>query len=469
MDSLRIRGPAVLSGSVRAQGAKNAALPIMAASLLASEPVTLHAAPRLADVDTLALVLAHLGLNVSRRESGGIDITTLNSRPVEAPCALVEQMRASFCVLGPLVARRRVAIVPLPGGCDLGPRPIDLHLAGLVKLGAEVRIERGMAIVSARRLRGATIELAGPRGPTVTGTANVLSAATLAQGTTVIRRAAREPEIADLACFLRRLGADIEGEGTDTLVVRGREQLGGAEHQIIPDRIEAGTLLFAAAITGSTISVEGARAEHLSAVLETLALTGQRVELGPDVIRIAGVERPRGVHGIAGPFPEFPTDLQPMLTALLAKATSRGSMTDRVFPERWRHLAELEKLGARFSRQACRAATRGGESQAGALLGAISAPQRVVQAHDLRGGAALLLAALAAEGTTLVTGLEHLDRGYERIEDKLRRLGADIARSSAATLDEPNGLARPRDTGEPVVVCERAPGYEPAPVCEAPL
>jgi len=418
MSHLRIRGSARLSGAVDVQGAKNAALPIMAAAILASEPVTLRGAPRLTDVETLAELLASLGVSVRRGRDGSLRIATLDPLPVAAPRGLVRRMRASVCVLGPLVARRGAAIVPLPGGCDLGPRPIDLHLAGLAALGADVRIERGAAVVAARRLRGASIELAGPRGSTVTGTANVLSAATLARGVTVIRQAAREPEIVDLAQFLRRLGADIEGEGSDTIVIRGVEELGGGEHAIIPDRIEAGSLLIAAAITGSRVTARGARAEHLSAVLETLALSGQRIDVGPGAITLAGAEIPRSADVIASAYPGFPSDLQAPLAALLSLAPGRSSITDRVFPERWGHLPELRALGAEINRRHCRATTRG----VAALVGT------TVRARDLRGASALVLAGLAAQGTTIVRGLGRLDRGYECWDAKLRALGADVER-----------------------------------------
>ena len=358
MDCLRIIGGARLRGSVAVQGSKNAALPIMAASILAAEPVALSGVPNLTDVDTLALVLGHLGLETKRGLDDCVRITTVDPQPVTAGRALVARMRASFCVLGPLLARRGRAVVALPGGCEIGPRPVELHLAGLAALGADVRIERGYAILSATRLRGASIDLLGPHGPSVTGTANVLMAAVLAHGTTVIRHAAAEPEIADLVGFLRMLGADIEGDGTGTLLVRGVRELGGGEYTIIPDRVEAGTLLLAAAITGSTIAVTGTRVQHLRAVVEALEATGQRVQISDDRMTITGAEIPRAAHLVAALIracrltcsrSSWPSSRGP-------KGIARSPIES--FPRRWQHVSQLRRLGGHVARHGGRTLVR---------------------------------------------------------------------------------------------------------------
>lgn len=438
MDCFRIQGGTRLAGSVRAHGSKNAALPIMAATILASDAVSLAEVPDVTDVDTLALLLGYLGVEVKRGRDRRLRLATVDPRPTRAPRELVQRMRASFCVLGPLVARRGQAIVPLPGGCEIGPRPIDLHLAGLAALGADVRIERGSAVVSARRLRGANIDLVGPQGSTVTGTANVLSAAVLAHGTTIIRHAAAEPEIVDLAGFLARLGADIEGAGSETIVVRGVRELGGGDYTVIPDRIETGTLLLAAAITGSTITVTGAKPAHLQAVLAALEATGQRSVAGDDWVQLAGAPCPTAAHLITAPYPGLPSDLQAQFMALLSLAPGHSSITERVFPERWRHVTGLRRLGGCITNQGCRALIRG-------------VPQfrrGEVTASDLRASAALVLAGLAATGETLVRRVEHLDRGYERLESKLQRLGARIERLAASEVSPTDSGRSTNDRAE---------------------
>ncbi len=422
MECLRIVGGQHLAGSVAVQGSKNAALPILAASILATEPVLLGGVPRLLDVDTLSLLLGHLGVEVKRGRDRRLRIETVDPTPIVAERPLMQQMRASFCVLGPLVARRGRAIVALPGGCNLGPRPVDLHLAGLAALGADVRIERGFAVVTAHRLRGANIDLQGPHGSTVTGTANVLMAATLAHGTTVIRHAAAEPEIVDLIGFLQALGADIEGAGGDTLIVRGKAELGGANYTIIPDRIEAGSLLIAAAITGSTITITGARPDHMASVVAAFEATGQHCVVGDDWVTLRGCERPIAAHLVAAPYPGLPTDLQAQFMALLARAPGHSSLTESVFACRWQHVPELCKLGAGITTRGCRALIRGVDRLQGAE----------VTATDLRASAALVLTGLVAEGETIVHQVDLLDRGYERLEAKLGRLGAHIERVSTA-------------------------------------
>src|SRR5580658_1387743 len=293
MDLLRIRGGIPLAGTVAASGSKNAALPILAASILASEPVTLEHVPHLADVDTLSLVLGYLGVEVKRRPDDSLHIATVAPQRIFADYELVQQMRASFCVLGPLLARRGRAVVPLPGGCQIGERPIDLHLHGLAALGADLRIQQGHVVGRAAQLRGTRIHMAGPHGPTVTGTANVLCAATLARGRTIITGAATEPEIVDLGNFLNRMGARISGLGTSTLEILGVERLAGGSYSIIPDRIETATLLVAAAITGGSVEVTGVAPEHLAAVLAELDRAGVAIETETDTVRVEYTGRVR--------------------------------------------------------------------------------------------------------------------------------------------------------------------------------
>ena len=424
MDCLRITGGVALDGSVRASGSKNAALPIMAASILAAGPVVLDGVPELVDVDTLSLLLGHLGVEVKRGLDGELRIETVDPRSTRADYELVRRMRASFCVLGPLVARRGRAVVSLPGGCNIGTRPVDLHLAGLAALGADIRIERGYVFAEARRLRAATIDLGGPRGPTVTGTANVMSAATVARGRTILRGAAAEPEIVDLGRFLIACGARIAGLGGDTIEIDGVEQLAGARHRVIPDRIEAATLLIAAAITEGATTVTGARAEHLTAVLEALVETGADVEVDRDAITLRAGRRPRPMRFVARPYPGIPSDLQAQFMALLTLAEGRSEIVDEVFPERFMHVAELNRLGARIERQGSAAIVHGVSRLSGAA----------VMASDLRASAALVLAGLAAADETIVRRVYHLDRGYERLEKKLAHLGARVTRQSEGEI-----------------------------------
>jgi len=417
---LCIQGGRPLAGTLSVSGAKNAALPMMAAALLADEPVELLGVPRLADVRTMARLLRRLGVQVVRW-SDRLHLAVVDSRPLKAPYRLVEQMRASFCVLGPLLARRGRAIVPLPGGCNLGDRPVDLHLKGLAALGADLRLEAGYVVAEAPRLRGATIELTGPRGPTVTGTANVLCAAVLARGTTILLGAAREPEIVDLGRLLIAMGARIEGLGSPQVVVRGVAQLGGAQRRVIPDRIEAVTLLLAAAVTCGDVTLCGVIPRHLRAALELLDRAGLHVDTGAQWVRASARQRPLPLHIDARPYPGLPTDVQAQFTALACLAAGRSTVCDRVFPARWQHAGELRRLGARVSQCGEGLEVEGVERLCGAEL----------HATDLRGSAALVLAGLAAEGETIVHGARHLERGYERLDRKLARLGAPIRRVKA--------------------------------------
>ena len=419
---LTIQGGQRLQGIVQVSGAKNAALPIMAAALLADEPVCLYRVPCLIDVDTLTSVLRRLGMSVERDGSEKLTLATVNPRRFHTGYAHVRRMRASFCVLGPLLARRRRAVVSLPGGCHIGPRPIDLHLRGLEALGADLRIERGHVFARARRLHGAKIDLAGPCGPTVTGTANVMSAAVLARGVTTITSAAVEPEIVDLGRFLNRCGASIEGLGTTTLTIRGVDQLGGADHQVIPDRIEAATLLMAGAVTGGRVVVAGAKASHMKAVLEELDASGYHLEVDHQSVSLSTGPRVSARDIVARPYPGVPTDVQAQWTALLSLTPGRSRVVDSVFPQRFQHVAELQRLGADVRVDGASAIIRG-------VPGLQGAP---VRATDLRAGAALVLAGLAAQGETTVSGLPHLDRGYEALDRKLARLGADIRREESS-------------------------------------
>jgi UDP-N-acetylglucosamine 1-carboxyvinyltransferase len=428
MDVITIHGGRPLRGTVQTAGSKNAALPIMAASILADGPVVLRNVPDVTDVDTLALVLGHLGVEVKRDREDLLHLHTVDGSQVTAGFELVSQMRASFCVLGPLLARRGSAIVALPGGCRIGPRPVDLHLKGLAALGAEIQINDGYVFAHAKALHGAKIDLSGPRGPTVTGTANVLSAAVLARGETIIQGAAREPEIVDLGEFLISLGARIDGLGTDILRIRGVAELGGtdsAPHQIIPDRMEAGTMLLAAATTGGDVTISGCRPEHLDAFLGVLDDAGIAIDVGPNWIRAAASLRPLSFHITALPYPGVPTDLQAPLTALAALADGESTITDCVFPQRLGHLEELMLLGTKIERRGSTVMVSG--------VDRLPPPHTLtdgdsiqVTASDLRAGAALVLAALSLDGQTAIRAAHHLSRGYERFAEKLGCLGARI-------------------------------------------
>ena len=418
MASFQIHGGTALRGAAAASGAKNAALPMMAAAILAQGPVRLQGAPQLTDVDTLAALLRQLGLRV-RREGADLTLETVDDRPIQADYELVRAMRAGFCVLGPLLARRGRAKVALPGGCNIGERPVDLHLRGLAALGARFQLKQGYVTARAERLRGATIDLCGPRGPTVTGAANVLCAAVLAEGTTVIRGAPLEPEIVDLGHLLVKMGARLEGLGTPTICVEGVRELHGAVHRVIPDRIEAATLLLAAAITGGEATVEQIEPRHLHAVTSALAQAGAQLDIQDDCIAIDARRPLRSVSVTADPYPGLPTDVQAQWTALAAVASGTARIRDRVFPDRFLHVAELRRLGARIRVGAGGALVRGAARLQGARI----------SAGDLRASAALVLAGLAADGCTTVDVIEHLDRGYERLDEKLRALGARIVRA----------------------------------------
>ncbi len=419
MDALVIEGGRALEGSVRVSPAKNAVLPLMAAALLAPGTSRLQRAPRLRDVRTLATLLGHLGARVAF-EGGGIAIDASDLAGCEAPYELVRTMRASVLVLGPLVARMGRARVSLPGGCAIGARPIDLHLAGLEALGARIRLHHGYVEVEAPRLRGARIVL---DLPTVTGTENLMMAAVLAEGRTVIENAAQEPEVADLAACLNRMGARIRGAGTPVVEIEGVDALVPYVHDPIPDRIEAGTFMVAAALCGGDVRIEDARADHLDAVVQKLRQAGAVVEALPQGgLRVTGAPPARSVDVRTGPYPGFPTDMQAQFMALMALGRGLSVVTETVFENRFMHVPELNRMGADIRIEGSSAVVRG----VGRLSGAR------VMATDLRASAALVLAGLVAEGTTVVSRVYHLDRGYEALEAKLSALGARIWRIQEA-------------------------------------
>ncbi len=421
MERIIIEGGRALHGRVRVSGAKNSALPILTSTLLAREQCRISNVPDLRDVETMAGLLRSLGSEVVREPDGTLILEPSEVSEARASYDLVRTMRASVLVLGPLLARFGHADVSLPGGCAIGARPINLHLRGLEKLGADIRIEGGYVRASSPRLRGARLYL---DFPTVTGTMNLMMAATLARGTTVIENAACEPEIEELAKVLTRMGALIQGAGTDRIEVRGVEELSGMTYQIMPDRIETGTLLVAGAITGGDVTVEGCRPEHLEAILEKLTEAGVEIDQGEQTLRIRRSGPLRAVDVKTGPYPSFATDMQAQFMALMTLARGTSMITETVFENRFMHVAELRRMGADIRVQGNSAVVRGVEKL-------YSAP---VMATDLRASASLILAGLAAEGETTVSRIYHIDRGYERIEEKLRGLGAGIRRER-----EPDG------------------------------
>jgi UDP-N-acetylglucosamine 1-carboxyvinyltransferase len=413
---LEIDGGVRLQGSIAVSAAKNAALPALAAAILTSEPLVFPNVPDLQDVRTMVRILESLGGLVERdgrRARARVERITSDVAAYE----LVSTMRASVVVLGPLVARHGSARVALPGGCAIGVRPIDQHLKGLARLGADINIENGYVIARASRLKGAriTTDLV-----TVTGTENLMMAAALAQGTTIIENAAQEPEVSDLAALLNAMGARISGAGTARIEIDGVTELGGATHRIVPDRIEAGTLIVAGAITQGDVTVTGLVPAHLTAVLDKLEECGVALEIGPDFVRVRGPERPRPADVITSPFPGFPTDMQAQLMTLLGLADGQSRVTETIFENRFMHAAELVRLGANIETEGSTAIIRGVPAYQGAP----------VMASDLRASAALVLAGLAARGRTRVARVYHLDRGYERLEVKLAALGARIERTS---------------------------------------
>jgi UDP-N-acetylglucosamine 1-carboxyvinyltransferase len=416
MDRILIRGGRVLSGNIPVSGAKNAALPLMAAGLLADGPLTLTNAPDLADVATMAGLLAHHGLAVERDKTARSITISGTATDLEAPYDLVRKMRASVLVLGPLLARHGRARVSLPGGCAIGTRPVDLHLKAFEQMGAEIEITAGYIEARAPSgLKGARIIF--PQ-VSVGATENILMAAALASGQSEILNAAREPEITDLAACLMRMGARIEGIGTDRLLVEGVASLGAATHPIIADRIEAGTFACAAAITGGSLLLQGARLDHLGAVTRTLREAGVDVAEEEGGLRVTRSNGLRGADVMTEPFPGFATDMQAQFMALMCVAEGASMITETIFENRFMHVPELSRMGARINFHGASAIVRGVKKLSGAP----------VMATDLRASVSLILAGLAAEGETIVNRVYHLDRGYERVEAKLAAVGADIER-----------------------------------------
>lgn len=433
MDVFKIEGGRALNGSVAVGGAKNAVLPIFAATLLTRSTCRIEAVPDLSDIRFMAKILRHLGARV---EQTGPHTWEIEAREVDhrAPYELVRRMRASVCLLGPLVGRLRKAEVSLPGGCVIGTRPIDLHLKGLGRLGCAIDIRNGYVHVDGSGLRGDYLYLGGRHGPTVTGTANMVMAAVLAPGVTRIESAACEPEVVDLCQMLVKMGARIKGIGSHYLKIEGVESLKGCEHTVVPDRIEAGTLLLAGAVTNGEVTVENVIPGHMRALLDTLDTAGVPCEIEPDNRRITvqPTDKPlQPVEIITLPHPGFPTDLQAQMLALMTRTPGLSFITERIYPNRFMHVPELLRMGAHISMEGASAVVKGVDRLYGAP----------VMASDLRASAALVLAGLAAEGTTWIQRIYHLDRGYEHLEEKLGRLGASVERLDESAL--PNDLPEP--------------------------
>ena len=416
MDKLQIKGGVPLEGEVKISGSKNATLPILAGAILAAEPVVVGNVPHLKDVTTTIQLLARMGATVTIDERSRIEVDGSTIKDTVAPYELVKTMRASILVLGPLVARFGKADVSLPGGCAIGARPVNIHVAGLQAMGADITIEGGYIRARAGRLKGARLVL---DTVTVTGTENLMMAATLADGETVIENAAREPEVVDLAHFLIAMGAKIQGAGTDKIVIQGVEKLHRTQYEVLPDRIEAGTYLLAGAITRGHVRVKNARPDHLDAVLGKLADAGAKVATGDNWIEVdLRGKRPRAVDVRTAPYPAFPTDMQAQFAALNTIADGVGTVIETIFENRFMHMLEMRRLGAEIRLEGNTAIIRGVERLTGAP----------VMATDLRASASLVLAGLVAEGRTDVERIYHIDRGYEAIEEKLAQLGAQIKR-----------------------------------------
>ena len=416
MDSLLIKGGAPLRGEVTVSGAKNAVLPIMAATLLTPEACTIRRVPDLSDVKFMGEILSSLGASVKFENS----TLAIHAEKIKGmgDYDLIRKMRGSICILGPLLARLHKAKVSLPGGCVIGSRPIDLHLKGLQALGAKITIANGYVIASAPKLLGAELFLGGRAGPTVLGTANVMMAAVLAEGVTIIESAACEPEVVDLAKFLNAMGARIVGAGSPTLTITGVKELHGADHEVIPDRIEAATFVIAAAATDGEVTIHGARADHLHAVLDKLREAGVKIERHGPALAVTRGRRLKPVEITTMPYAGFPTDVQAQMMTLMTLAPGISIITERIFESRFMHVSELARLGADIAIEGPSAIVKGGKPLSGAP----------VMASDLRASAALLIAGLTARGSTLVKRIYHLDRGYENLDAKLRGLGARIER-----------------------------------------
>ncbi|MCE9593284.1 MAG: UDP-N-acetylglucosamine 1-carboxyvinyltransferase [Planctomycetes bacterium] len=471
MDKFVVEGGRTLRGKVRVGGSKNAVLPVLAASLLTDEPLVIPNAPRLSDVESMLDVLRDLGSTATRRSDGAV---LVQSAATPSDCASwdhVRRMRGSISVLGPLVARNGRAVVSQPGGCVIGVRPIDLHLKGLRALGAKIETEHGYVVAEAPKggLKGDEMYLGGAQGSTVLGTANVMMAATLARGRTVIHGAACEPEVVDLGDCLNKMGAKISGLGSPRIVIEGVDQLGGATHAVIPDRIEAGTFLIAGAMTGGAVRVENCRPDHLTVLLERLGEARVPFQQGKDWIASVPYDvrdrarAPRPTDVTTLPYPAFPTDLQAQWMALMTLADGMSVITETIYTDRYMHVAEMMRLGATIRRQGASSIVLGPAPLSGAP----------VMASDLRASAALVLAALVARGTTEIHRVYHIDRGYERIEERLRALGADIKRvdenEPAGTDDAPlagagsNAVLQPKGPKAPKASNPTTPAARPRP------
>ncbi len=419
MEKLVVYGGKPLKGKVAVSGSKNASLPILTAALLTDEKCVIEGVPNLRDITTMIRILRNFGMKVIQ-DGHRVSIDPCKYTSTEAPYKLVSTMRASFCVLGPLLGKHKKAKVSLPGGCVIGPRPVDLHLKGLRALGAKIDVEGGYVLAKTRGLRGTSIYLGGSFGSSVLGTANVLMAAVLAKGRTVIENAACEPELVDLAHVLLKMGAKIQGHGTPMLIVDGVRKLGGFKHRVIPDRIEAGTFLLAAAITNSELTITGARPDHMGAVLDKLREVGVQVQVRDTtmIVRKGNPSKYRSVDVVTLPYPGFPTDMQAQMMALLCRTPGISIITEKIYPDRYMHVAELGRMGAQIKMEGACAIIQGVDRLKGAP----------VMASDLRASAALVLAGLASKGTTEVHRLYHLDRGYDRVDQKLVALGASVHR-----------------------------------------
>lgn len=418
MDSLLVRGGPRLSGAISVSGSKNSSLPILAAALLTDEKTVIRRVPDVSDTNYMLAILRSLGAEVERA-SGTVIIEPKSIRSA-APYDLVRKMRASICVMGPLLARLNEARVSLPGGCVIGDRPVDLHLKGLEALGAKIEVSGGdMTIVAREGLWGGEVNLRGAHGPTVLGTDNVMMAAVFAEGTTVIEGAAAEPEVVDLANFLNAMGARIEGAGTRRIVIEGVDKLSGVDYTVIPDRIEAGTFLVAGAMAGDDVTLRNVNPGQMGALVDTLRGSGFLLDLTEDTARIRpGDNCPLANEITTEPYPGFPTDMQAQMCALFATTPGISVVTEKIFPQRFMHVAELKRMGADIRMEGATAVIRGVDSLS-------AAP---VMASDLRASAALVLAGLTAKGVTEISRVYHIDRGYEYIDEKLRQLGADIER-----------------------------------------
>lgn len=431
MDSFLIRGGSRLKGKIEISGSKNSALPILAACLMAEGKTTLSSVPRISDIESMLGLLRELGAETYRHEpptnafdgpslNGPLDFTIKDEKNCEARYDIVKTMRASICVLGPLLAKRGKAIVSIPGGCAIGDRPVDLHLRGLKKLGAEFTTEDGNIVgtVPGGRLKGCRMYIGGAQGPTVLGTINLMCAAALAEGDSILVGSACEPEVVDCAEMLIKMGAKIRGHGTPEMRIEGVTKLTGCEHRIIPDRIECGTFMIAAAITNGELELKHCNLDHLIAVTDLLEEVGVKIERQNGTLYVSSSRRLKPVEMTTQPYPGYPTDLQAQLMALLCLTDGISVITERIFPDRFLHVGELNRMGARIRKEGPTAIIQGVKELSGAP----------VMASDLRASAALVLAGLVARGTTRIDRVYHIDRGYEKIEEKLQAVGADITR-----------------------------------------